>query len=356
MKRFYTGLLVLISLIFCTQSVGAATAAKVIIAQVEKQTFKDDIEALGTLHANESVVLMSTVTERVKAIHFEDAQRIKKGTLLLEMEIEEELAAQQEQKAILLEARKQVKRYTPLIASGSVAKTNLDNAKLEVSTARARIYAIKSQIQERRIVAPFDGVIGLRDISVGAILDSGTPIATIHDDSVMKLDFALPSLYLSTLKKGIKIKATTDAFPKELFHGKIAHIDNYVDPVTRTITVRALIDNLDHRLKPGLLMHVILQTNVRQTLVIPEEALVPYGEKNFVLAVIEKEKIKTVQKGEVKIGVRAPGKVEVLSGLVEGDQVVIHGSMKAKPGKPIVIQAVKKGDTPLVELLQKRVP
>ena len=356
MKRFYTRLIVFIYLLLSTHLVAAGTSTKVIVAQAEEQTFQDRIEALGTLRANESVVLMSTVTERVKAIHFDDSQRINKDTLLLEMDIEEELAALEEQNAILSEADKQVKRYAPLIAKGAVSKTNLDNAKLEVSTANARIYAIKSQIQERRIVAPFDGVIGLRNISVGAMLDSGTTIATIHDDSVMKLDFSLPSLYLSRLKRGINIDATTDAYPNESFHGEIAHIDNHVDPVTRTITVRALIENADHRLKPGLLMQVTLAANIRQALVIPEEALIPNAEKNFVLVVIEKEKIKTVQKRLVNIGARVTGKVEVLSGLAAGELVVIHGSMKAKPGKPIMIQAVKRGDTGLVELIEKNIP
>ena len=192
-------------------------AIKVIVAQVENQTFKDKIEALGTLYANESVELKSTVTERVEAIYFNDAQRIKKGTLLLELKTEEELAALEEQNAILEEAKRQVKRFTPLIAKGAVAKTNLDNSKLEVSTANARINAIKSQIDERRIVAPFDGIIGLRNISVGAMLTADTLIATIHDDSVMKLDFSLPSLFLSFLKAGIKIKATTDAFAQKSF-------------------------------------------------------------------------------------------------------------------------------------------
>lgn len=356
MKQFYTRLLVLLSLILSTQLVQADTATKVIVSLVENQTFKDQVEALGTLRANESVELMSTVTEHVKAIHFDDAQRIKKGTLLLEMRIEEELSGLEEQNAILKEAKKQVKRFTPLIAKGAVSKTNLDNAKLEVSKTNARINAIKSQIDERQIIAPFDGLIGLRNISVGAMLSSDTLIATMHDDSVMKLDFSLPSLFLSFLKPGIKIKAKTDAFPKKVFNGEVLQIDNQVDPITRTISARALIDNADHSLKSGLLMQVTLETNVRQALVIPEEALIPNGDKNFVLVVVEKEKLKTVEKRLIKTGVRQPGKVEVLSGLLAKDLVVIQGIMKAKPGKPIMIQAIKKGDEPLIELIKKKSP
>lgn len=356
MKQFYTRILVLLSLILSTQLVHADTATKVIVSQVENQIFKDQVEALGTLRANESVELMSTVTEHVIAIHFDDAQRVKKGMLLLEMKIEEELATLEEQNAILEEATRQVKRFAPLIANGSVAKTNLDQSKLEVSKANARINAIKSQIDERRIVAPFDGLIGLRNISVGAMLDSGTLIATIHDDNVMKLDFSLPSLFLSALKTGIKIKATTDAFPKKVFYGEISHIDNQVDPTTRTISVRALIDNTDHTLKSGLLMQVTLETNVRQALVIPEEAIIPNADKNFVLVVIEKEKIKTVEKRLIKTGVREPGKVEVLSGLLAEDLVVIHGTMKAKPGKPIMVQAIQKGNETLMERMRKNIP
>jgi len=336
--------------------VEAESVTKVIVSQVENQTFKDQVEALGTLHANESVELRSTVTERVEAIHFNDAQRMKKGTLLLEMKIEEELAALEEQNAILKEAKKQVKRFTPLTAKGAVSKTNLDNAELEVSVANARINAIKSQIDERRIIAPFDGIIGLRNISVGAIVSSDTSIATIHDDSVMKLDFSLPSLFLSFLKPGIKIKATTDVFDQKVFHGEILQIDNQVDPITRTIRVRALINNADHSLRSGLLMQVMLETNVRQALLIPEEALISNGDKNFVLVVVEKEKLKTVEKRLVKTGAREPGKVEVLSGLLAQDLVVIQGTMKAKPGKPIMIQAVQKRDETLIEMMEKKSP
>jgi len=355
MKQSYTRLLVLLYLILSTQLVQAGTATKVIVSQVENQTFKDQVEALGTLRANESVELMSTVTEHVKAIHFDDAQRMKKGTLLLEMKIEEELAALEEQNAILKEAKNQVKRFTHLIAKSAVSKTNLDNAKLEVSKTNARINAIKSQIDERHIIAPFDGLIGLRNISVGAMLSPNIPIATIHDDSIMKLDFSLPSLFLSLLKPGIKIRAKTDAFKEKVFYGEILQIDNQVDPITRTISVRALIDNADHSLKSGLLMQVVLETNVRQALTIPEEAIIPNGDKNFVLLVVEKEKLKTVEKRLVTTGVRQPGKVEVLSGLLAEDLVVIQGTMKAKPGKPIMIRAIKKGDESLIELMEKNI-
>ncbi|WP_309497125.1 efflux RND transporter periplasmic adaptor subunit [Sulfurovum sp.] len=355
MKQFCTRLLVLLTLILSTQLIAANTPTKVIVAPVENQTLKDQVEALGTLNANESVELMSTVTERVKAIHFTDAQRIKKGTLLLEMKIEEELALLDEQNAILKEAQKQVQRYIPLVAKGAVPKTNLDTARLEVSKANARINAIKSQIEERRIIAPFDGIIGLRNISVGAMLRSDTAIATIHDDSVMKLDFSLPSLFLSFLEPGIKIRAKTDAFSQKVFYGEISQINNQVDPVTRTIRVRAIIDNVGHGLKSGLLMQIVLETNVRKALVIPEEALIPNGDKNFVLVVIEKEKFKTVEKRLVKTGVRQPGKVEVLSGLLAEDLVVIHGTMKAKPGKPVMIQAIQRDDNPLQEREEKNI-
>ncbi|CAA6828174.1 MAG: Probable Co/Zn/Cd efflux system membrane fusion protein [uncultured Sulfurovum sp.] len=354
MKPFYTSFLLLSSFIVSTQCVYAKGAAKVIVSHVENKIFKDKVEALGTLGANESVDLRSTVTERIEAIYFDDAQRIKKGRLLLEMKIDEELAALEEENAILEEAKRQVKRYTPLIANGAVAKTNLDQAKLEVSTAKARINAINAQIEERRIVAPFDGTIGLRNISVGAMLSTDTLITTILDESVMKLDFSLPSLFLSFLKPGVNIKATTDAFSKKVFHGKIAQVDNAIDPVTRTLRVRALIDNAEHTLKSGLLMHIVLEKNVREALVIPEEALIPNAQKHFVLVVVEADKGKTVEKRLVKIGVRQEGNVEVLSGLVAGDFVVIHGGMKAKPGKPIMIQAVKKGDEALTELIQKK--
>src|SRR5690606_30901560 len=150
---------------------------------------------LGTLQANESVELSATVTERVTAIHFDSGQRVNKGTLLLEMDAAEEKALLAEQQSVLEEAKRQVERLKPLMERGAASQSAMDQAKLDLQTAKSRIAAIESRIQERRIVAPFDGKLGLRNISIGTLAQPGTLISTIDDDSIMKLDFSIPEIF-----------------------------------------------------------------------------------------------------------------------------------------------------------------
>lgn len=339
---------IFICTIVYASAVAAATvpALKVYAADVSAQEIFDEVEALGTLKANEHVSLAATVTELVTAVYFDDNQRVKKGDLLLEMDTREEVAELAEEEATLSEARRQLKRLVPLAAKGAASKTTLDESRAEVERAKARIAAIKARINLRRITAPFDGIVGLRNISVGALAKSDTTITTIDDDSLMKLDFTVPSLYLRSLKPGLKIEASSKAFGGEKFEGEITGIDSRIDPTTRAITVRARIKNPERILKPGLLMHVSLQTQKRTALVIPEECLIPVGDEYFVLLVVKKDDLMTVKRQKIEIGSRKKGEVEVVSGLQKGERIISEGLMKAKPGKPIEVIAAEQKDIP----------
>lgn len=318
---------------------------KVYAAQVSMVPFADEIEALGTLKANEQVSLAATVTEVVTAVHFDDNQRVKKGELLVELDTAEERAELAEERSKLKEAKRQVKRLEPLAAKGAASQSALDASRLEVQTAEARLNAIQARIGLRRITAPFDGVVGLRNISVGSLVKSDTLITTVDDDSVMKLDFTVPSLYLASLRPGLEIVAMSKAFAKREFAGVISAIGSRVDPVTRSVTVRALIDNPDRLLKPGLLMQVEIRANPRETLVLPEACIIARGNENFVLAIVTKEGMTTVERRKVVIGTRQHGRVEVLEGLVAGESVVLEGLMKARPGSPVTVAGpTDKGD------------
>ena len=323
----------------------------VIVANVDRKPIVDEVEALGTLRANESVDITSTVTELVTGVYFEDGQRVAQGDLLVEMDSAEERAELLEEQSRLEEAKRQLERAKPLVAQEVTSEATLDLREREVNTARARIKAIESRIAKRRVTAPFDGVLGLRNISVGALAQPGTLVTTIDDDSIMKLDFSVPAVYLPTLEPGIRITARSRAFPEKLFEGEISSVDSRIDPVTRAVTVRALIDNEDRLLKPGLLMRVVLQKNPREALIVPEEALIPDGNRNFGLVVVDGEKGKTVERREVELGQRQTGEAEILSGLEEGEQVVTHGAIKARPGAPVNIKSVQEGDEPLPDLL-----
>ncbi|MBA3563399.1 MAG: efflux RND transporter periplasmic adaptor subunit [Gammaproteobacteria bacterium] len=322
----------------------------VIVAEAERKQVVDRIEALGTLRANESVTLTANVTEAVTAIHFDDGDRVAKGDVLVEMTSAEEHALLAEAQATVEEAKSQFDRNVKLSQQDSVSESVLDTARREWETAKARLVAIQSQLDDRLINAPFSGLVGLRDISPGALVQPGDVITTLDDDSVMKLDFSVPATFLSALRAGVEIVATSDAFGDEEFKGEVSAIDSRIDPITRTVQVRAMVPNPDGLLRPGLLMQVDLLNNPRQAVVIPEEALVPLGEQQFVL-VVDRADGNLVERREVRIGRRMPGEVEIIAGLEAGEAIITHGTAKARAGQTVQIQAVDDGTQRLSEMI-----
>jgi membrane fusion protein (multidrug efflux system) len=333
----------------------APTEAKptpVIVAEVKSVPFEDRIEALGTLRANESVLLTTSVTETITALHFDDGDRVEQGMVLAEMTSAEEHALLEEAQALVAEAERQYRRVRSLESQGTAAKSLLDERRREWQTAKARLIAIESRLADRLIKAPFNGVVGLRNISLGALVEPGDLIATLDDDSVMKLDLGLPSVYLAELHPGMPIVATTRAFGSREFHGEVSGIDSRVDPVTRAVQVRALIANPERLLKPGMLMQVTLRNRVRDTLVIPEAALMPFGRDQFVLLVVAGGEGYQAEKRQIRIGSRRPGEVEVLEGLQAGDRVITHGTIQVRPGQAVSIRANENDSRSLAEILQ----
>ncbi len=326
-----------------------APPPRVIVAEVRTERFVDRVEALGTLKANESVAVTANVTETVSAIHFDDGQRVTKGQVLVEMTSAEEHALLQEARARVAEAERQYDRVRSLVTQRSASESLLDERKRDLDTAGATLVAIESRLADRLIKAPFDGVLGLRNISPGALVEPGDLITTLDDDGVMKLDFSVPSLFLSDLKPGLGIRAAARAYGERVFDGAIRSIDSRVDPVTRSIQVRALIPNPDRSLKPGVMMQVELLRNPREALVVPEAALLHQGRDHFVMLVGEGGQ---VERRAIRIGARRPGDVEVLEGLSAGERVIVHGNDQVRPGQQVVVQAVDDGTRPLQEMLE----
>ncbi|MGD2112785.1 MAG: efflux RND transporter periplasmic adaptor subunit [Gammaproteobacteria bacterium] len=342
----------LFTILFLLHGVALAAdppAPGVIVAPVRQVEFADRIEALGTLAANESVALTATVTETVSVLHFDDGDRVEQGQILAEMTRREEHAQLEEARATVNEARRQYQRIRSLEAEGTAAKATLDERQREWETARARLAAIESRLADRLIKAPFAGIVGLRDLSVGALVQPGDLITTLDDDSVMKLEFPVSATYLDVLRPGLEVTATSPAYPGRRFGGRIRAVDSRVDPATRSIRVRARLPNPDHLLKPGMLMHVVLLKDPRTALVIPEEALTPLGEQQFVYVVTPEN---TIEKREIRIGGRRPGLAEVIDGLAENERVVTHGHLKIRPGQAVTVTAVDDGSRSLSELLR----
>ena len=312
----------------------------VIVQAASIKSLTTTIEALGTLRANEAITLTPNDTKKVTRINFEDGQRVEKGQVLVEMTSREESALLEEARFNADEAKKQLDRVQELAKRGAASQSLLDQRVREYESARARYNATESRLKDLVLLAPFSGVVGLREVSVGALVSPGDRITTLNDDAKMKLDFTVPGVYLRSLSVGLPIVAKSRDLGNKVFEGEVFSIDNQIDEVTRSIKVRALLDNKNHELKQGMLMLVDLKAASRDALIISESALVPLGSNNFVFVLNEAGGI--VERRKIAIGERLAGAVEVLSGLNAGDKVVTHGLQKVRPGQKVKVLAEEK--------------
>jgi membrane fusion protein (multidrug efflux system) len=311
------------------------------VARVREEEFSDRLEAIGTTSANESITVTARAQGIIRALRFEDGQTVNKGDEIATIDAGEQDAKLNVELANLDEQRKGLERTAGLAKSQNVSQSKLDEQTAALRKAEANVAAARARIADYRIVAPFGGILGTRKVSVGALVSPGTVVTTLDDISVVKLDFAVPENFLSALRPGLDIEATTAAYPGEIFKGQVLAVDSRVDPVTRSIAIRALMPNPDLRLRPGMLMIVDLIKNRRQSLVIPEQALIPDPSAQFVF-VISPDNV--ASRVKVTIGRRRLGYVEILEGLSAGDLVVTEGTIDVRPGGKVdVINRDKLG-------------
>lgn len=331
-------------------------ALPVIVAPVRQVSdFADTIEALGTTRANESVDLTANVTETVAAIHFDDGQQVNKGDVLVVLNKSEEEAELKASQALLDERRAAYQRASELEQKQAMSTAILKEREAVLKQTEGNIEAIEARIADRLIRAPFDGVLGLRNISPGTLVRPGDLITTIDDLDPMKVDFQVPSVFLQSLYSGLPVEGKVLALGNRTFTGSINMISTRADPVTRTLTVRALLPNKGQVLKPGLLMNITLSHNLRPALFIPEEALIQRDTRAFVLVVNDLGGKIVAEERQVITGRRTPGAIEVVDGLQAEDQVIVHGLMQVKDGDNVIIkavEAVENADRPLSEMLK----
>jgi membrane fusion protein (multidrug efflux system) len=311
-----------------------AAAVQVSTAQVELRPFTDTTLSVGNLRATESVEISASVTEKIVSLEFEDGQTVKKGDVIARLESDEETALMDIARAELAEEQREIERIEGLVRTNAVAEVTLEERRTQAVRAEGAISRIEAMVKDRLITAPFDGVLGLRRISAGALVAPGTIITTLDKIDTMKLDFTVPEVFLGTLTTGTTLTARTMAYPDNDFTGSIETIDTRVDPVTRSVPVRAILQNPDKKLKPGMLMTVELQRNERSSPTIPERALVPLGERQAVYLVTPEGTAKRV---EVILGTRIPGYVEIASGLSTGDTIVVDGVLSLRDGAAVKV-------------------
>lgn len=308
---------------------GAPTVVGGTVTQAE---FVSEIEAVGTAFANEQTVITSPVTERIERIGFTDGAVVRRGAVIAQLSRGEESADLSSVEARAREADKQLGRLTSLQERGFATNAAVDEQTALRDGARADANAIRSRISDRVIRAPFDGVLSLRTVSAGTVVTSGSPIATISDISSIKLDFTVPESFLTALEAGQVVEATTAAYSDQSFFGTIDNINPLVDPLSRSLTVRAILPNGVRQLRPGMLMSVRIVSETRTGLAIPETALLAQGDQSFVF-LVDKDGI--ARRTAINVGLRSKGMVEVTSGVSLGDKIVADGTVKVRDDAPV---------------------
>jgi membrane fusion protein (multidrug efflux system) len=290
-----------------------------------------EIEAVGTARANESVEVTSKISNTITAIRFKEGDRVRKGAVLIELDSAEERAALAEAEAALAESQNNFKRSRDLYTQQALSVSQLDLIEATLKANKARVDVAKARVDDTIIRASFDGNTGFRRVSVGSLVSPGSVITTLDDTSLIKLDFTVAETNLYMLRTGLPVLATTAGLPGREFSGEVTQIDSRVDPVSRSIAVRAELPNPKGELRPGMFMTVKLSGAVAPALVVPEGAIVPEQGRTYVFVVADGE----ATRREVKLGKRRPGEVEIIEGLKEHERVVVEGTQNLRDGGPV---------------------
>ncbi|MCW5648435.1 MAG: efflux RND transporter periplasmic adaptor subunit [Ramlibacter sp.] len=330
---------------------GGGAAAKppaVEVARVEVMKLTDDAQAVGSLRSRQSVVLRPEVSGRITQINFRDGERVRKGQLLVQLDDQLPLAQVQQSQAELSIAQANHKRNQELVAQNFISQRSVDESSANLEVAQAKLALARATAARLRIVAPFDGITGIRSVNIGDYLKDGADIVNIEDMEALYVDFRLPERYQTKARRGQQAVVSVDALPGRKFTAIVQAIDPLVDANGRSVGVRGCIDNRQLQLRPGMFARVTSVFGERdRALVVPEEAIVPQGGRQFVLRLVDgpDRDSKMAQRVEVKVGIRQPGRVEIVQGLEPGDLVVTAGQQRVqKDGMAVrVVELGKPG-------------
>jgi membrane fusion protein (multidrug efflux system) len=324
----------------CTDSTpqagtAAAPAGETVIPVITRAAHIEqmgiEIEAVGTTQANESVEVTSKASNTVTAIRFQEGEIVERGAVLVEMDAAQARAALAEAEASLARSKSAFDRSRDLQSRQALSVADLEQVEADLKADEARVAAARSRLDDTVIRAAFTGRTGFRHVSVGSFVSPGTLITTLDDTSIIKLDFTVPETYLFVLRRGLPVTARAAGLPDRTFKGSITNMDSRVDPVTRSVTVRAELDNPDGLLRQGMFMTVSLQGELAPTLLVPEEALVPERGKAYVFVVNDN----VIERREVRTGKRKPGYVEIVDGVREHERVVVDGTQHVRDGSRV---------------------
>ncbi len=328
------------------QAARQAAAPVVEISNATTMQVVERVEAVGTARANESLVIAAKQTGNIARINFQEGQSVRGGAVLIELESRERAADTegaraeiQQARAVADEIRQQLDRTRALRATGNAPEARVDQLESQLRAAEGRIRQNESRLRaadarfdEFRITAPFDGRVGLRQVSLGALVQPGTAITTLDDVRTIKVEFSVPEQFLGQLRQGLSVSALTPAYPGREFKGEVTAIDTRIDPATRAARLNASFDNADGSLRPGMFLTISLAIATRENAVIvPEDALVAEGARQFLFVVVDGKAIRK----EVKLGMRMQGRVEIAEGITPTDTLVVRGLQRIRHNQPV---------------------
>lgn len=311
------------------------------VGKVEAMTLLDEVQAVGSLRSRQGVVLRPEVSGRVAAIGFGDGQRVRRGQVLVQLDDTLQQAQLKQAQAQASIARTNLQRNRELVAQNFVSQSAVDQSAAALEVAEAQVALAQAQVARMRLLAPFDGVAGIRGFNLGDYVKDGADLVSIEDLSQVLVDFRLPERFVARAKAGQTVEVTLDALPGERFSGRIDALDAVIDANGRSLLVRARLDNPGGVLRSGLFARTrIVFAQREHALVVPEEALVPLGGKQYLYKAVDGADGKISKRLEAHIGLRLPGKVEVLEGVAAGDWVVTAGQQRLAQGDGVALKLV----------------
>lgn len=314
-----------------TQSGRERPASVVNTRTPERDTVRDVVKAVGNLKALNAVELTTEVSGRAVALNLETGRRVEQGDVLLRLDDRQARADLEVIEAQLADARRKFERAQRLRSNNSISQSQVDELRTAVDVANAQRQSARVRLENHRIEAPFAGIVGLSDISIGAYVTAGTAITTLDTTERMELNFAIPERFLGQVGLGQQVNGTSPAFPDTRFSGELAELGTRINELSRTLPVRALIDNADGKLRPGQFMSATLTLRERQALVIPEQAVMVRGDEKYVFVAEDG----VARRMSVVLGSRMPGLVEVAEGLTLEDAVIVTGQDRLSSGDRI---------------------
>ena len=322
---------------------GAGPAVAVEAAAARRQAVADDVQAVGSLRSRQGTVVRAEVSARVLHINFRDGQKVAKGQLLVQLDDRLQRAQVQQAQAELSIAETNHRRNSELVSKGFISRRGVDESAAAVQVAQAKAELARATAARLRVLAPFDGVAGLRNISVGDYLKEGADIVNLEDMNAMFVDFRLPERLQARVRPGQTARVQVEALPGSAFAAVVQAVDPQIDANGRSLNVRGCIDNRLMQLRPGMFARVNTRLgDDRQALMIPEEAVVSQGGRQSVIRLRQAggegdaPRSWSTQRVDVATGTRSAGQVEVLRGLAEGERIVTAGQQRIqRDGMPV---------------------